>query len=58
MDIRRYSAIISEDERLLVPGVRLMVKSVLSKSGFLMVQLEHVEDDFPCLIKDFAFNCF
>jgi hypothetical protein len=52
-DIKRYSAIAAEEERLIMPGTPFTVKSILDVgSGLTMVQLEQDPDE-ECLIYGF-----
>jgi hypothetical protein len=56
VNIRRYSAIGNEDERLILPGTAFHVKSHLALGGGLtMIQLEE-DRECPPLISGFAFS--
>ena len=56
VNIRRYSAIGHEDERLILPGTAFNVKSQLDLGGGLtMIQLEE-DREFPPLISGFDFS--
>ena len=56
VNIRRYSAIGREDERLILPGTAFHVKSHLALGGGLtMIQLEE-DRECPPLISGFAFS--
>ena len=56
VNVRRYSAIGNEDERLILPGTAFHVKSHLALGGGLtMIQLEE-DRECPPLISGFAFS--
>jgi len=55
VDIRKYSAISTEDERLVLPGHTFKVKGTVDLGGGLtMIQIEQTDD--PILISGFSFK--